>query len=423
MAVVDGCSGQSGSYTLVIDELATLETGNSGIDDDDDLLLGRADIERAGHSSLWRRRGLRQRLRRRGAFVIDCLDTDCDLARSCLEVCDDGVDNDGNGPIDRVDSDCVGDPGAPRMPAGCPGGNAVKARLDHGRSTRRRHAVVHPPQRVFGSGVLGHGTHARQLHPRLQLRHRAGTAHGCGGAELACNDDGPQNLQSALTYAMLGGETVVVVVVVVDGYGGTGGEFVLTVRSATRHRFVRHAILRVGGAMARIDRSLAQGWFDELSDPSDATVVIKDRGTSEALLDRLGLDDVDDDDDDDGGQTIMMDGRAAMAGWDDHNDDVDTDVKVAEEALPQLAWRGSADSQHTFASEGDPTFSSEGVQTATSRSAPYADWTPMAPLQHHVLPPNNSFQETTLPIMMFLIGLMLFGLAAFIAIAAVVLTL
>ncbi|MBU1241457.1 hypothetical protein KKF84_02435 [Myxococcota bacterium] len=46
-----------------------------------------------------------------GDGTIDCADSDC--AAACVEVCDDGIDNDGNGDVDCDDSACAGNAACP----------------------------------------------------------------------------------------------------------------------------------------------------------------------------------------------------------------------------------------------------------------------------------------------------------------------
>ena len=46
----------------------------------------------------------------------------------------------------------------------------------------------------------------------------------CGGAELACNDDGESGFSSEITLELSAGQTIVLVV---DGFGSGGGDFVL----------------------------------------------------------------------------------------------------------------------------------------------------------------------------------------------------
>ncbi|HHO54501.1 MAG TPA: hypothetical protein ENK18_27425 [Deltaproteobacteria bacterium] len=57
---------------------------------------------------------------------IDCVDADCAADPACAvptpEVCDDGLDNDGDGDIDCVDTDCAADP---VCAVACPGGEHV----------------------------------------------------------------------------------------------------------------------------------------------------------------------------------------------------------------------------------------------------------------------------------------------------------
>ncbi len=44
-----------------------------------------------------------------GDGVADCADSDCDAFPACVEVCDNGVDDDGNGEVDCDDPECAGD--------------------------------------------------------------------------------------------------------------------------------------------------------------------------------------------------------------------------------------------------------------------------------------------------------------------------
>ncbi len=45
-----------------------------------------------------------------GDGFIDCDDDDCASEPSCVEICNDGIDNDGDGFIDCDDNDCDSDP-------------------------------------------------------------------------------------------------------------------------------------------------------------------------------------------------------------------------------------------------------------------------------------------------------------------------
>src|SRR5690606_24200229 len=59
-----------------------------------------------------------------GDGAVDCQDSDCLNHPSCAipdEICDDGIDNDGDGAVDCQDSDCANHPAC--QVSQCPGGD------------------------------------------------------------------------------------------------------------------------------------------------------------------------------------------------------------------------------------------------------------------------------------------------------------
>ncbi|MEQ1565734.1 MAG: hypothetical protein ABMA64_08865 [Myxococcota bacterium] len=160
----------------------------------------------------------------------DCGDPDCDLDPACFEDCANGSDDDGDGRVDCADGGCAADP---TCAVPCPEG-ALTGPLP-----------VAVSSSTYGSTPNESGTCAPTAAASDQTWSFVAPADatytfevdadfdsvllllaGCGGAELACDDDsGPDN-GSALSVALAQGEEVLVVV---DGYDTESGGYTLTV--------------------------------------------------------------------------------------------------------------------------------------------------------------------------------------------------
>lgn len=149
------------------------------------------------------------------------------------EDCSDLIDNDGDLAVDCADVDCSADPwcaftcptavltGAFPIvvngtTAGAPNGIDL-AGCATGDASEQTFTFTAPADATYTFSTAG-SAYDTVL----------GLLDGCGGVELACNDDAPSGgLQSELSRPMASGDTVLVVV---DGYGTAAGDFTLTVQ-------------------------------------------------------------------------------------------------------------------------------------------------------------------------------------------------
>ncbi|NOY89976.1 MAG: hypothetical protein GXP55_02115 [Deltaproteobacteria bacterium] len=175
-----------------------------------------------------------------GAF--DCEDSDCSFERACgmceprPELCANGVDDDCDGAPDCADSDCAGAMSCAGRT--CPNAD-LRSRLGDVLATGSTRGAPNDyrggcgdngPERTFRwraprSGRYVFDTSGSRFDTVLYLM------AGCGGrpfAAGACNDDALTS-QARLTWELRGGQTVIVVV---DGFGGDQGDFVLSIRPA-----------------------------------------------------------------------------------------------------------------------------------------------------------------------------------------------
>ncbi len=157
-------------------------------------------------------------------------------------LCEDGVDDDGDGETDCDDSDCAATPVCKDV--ACPGGQvSVRGEGVEG-TTRGRNSDAlgdgsllgdascgggggRAPEAVFGFTAPGAGryvfsTTGSRFDTILYVRDR-----WCTGAELACDDDGGGEGASQITLELEANQEVAVIV---DGYGDKSGRFSLTVR-------------------------------------------------------------------------------------------------------------------------------------------------------------------------------------------------
>jgi len=200
VVVIDAAGQGEGVYTIEAD-LAPDTEGNcvNGLDDDGDGLA-------------------------------DCLDSDCADKPACGEVCDDGVDNDSDGLPDCMDPTCYTEPNclAPCadevLTASLPltyygttaGGSNDTDPTCSGLSNAndRAYAFVAP-----ADGDYTFDTFGSSYDTVIYLLDE------CGGQELACDDD-TSGTQSRVTGPMTAGQRVIVVV---DGYSQQQGDFSLNI--------------------------------------------------------------------------------------------------------------------------------------------------------------------------------------------------
>ncbi len=198
VVVVDAWHRGAGSYVLNVE--AVEASCDDGVDDDSD---GR----------------------------VDCMDSDCDSDSACIEtLCSDGVDDEGDGDTDCMDADCAADV------ACCTDfdlGSAVGAAVATGTTSGDSH---YDPCSAGGSGpeVLylwtapADGTYTFDTcdsgyDTTLWVNESDGT---CSGRNLACNDDSC-GTRSSVSVTVTAGQRLVIGV---DGYGPTSsGSYVLDI--------------------------------------------------------------------------------------------------------------------------------------------------------------------------------------------------
>lgn len=104
--VVDGFSGDTGNYVLGIHE-STPEICDDHIDNDGDGEIDCADYHDCDGQPGCVETNCTDGIDNDADGETDCLDYDCDGMTGCVElICDDGVDNDGDGETDCHDYDC-----------------------------------------------------------------------------------------------------------------------------------------------------------------------------------------------------------------------------------------------------------------------------------------------------------------------------
>lgn len=83
-----------------------VEICDDGIDNDKDNLIDCEDIDCVGDPACVE--VCDDGIDNDGDGRVDCDDSDCDGDASCVEICNDGIDNDGDGLVDCEDGDCAG---------------------------------------------------------------------------------------------------------------------------------------------------------------------------------------------------------------------------------------------------------------------------------------------------------------------------
>ncbi len=196
--VVDGFGVAAGAWTMTISQLPSSETTcDDGADEDGD-----------GFS--------------------DCFDSDCDADPGCIEDCTNGVDDEGDGLVDCLDTGCATDPACA---ATCPEDTVTSGAPLAGDTTGRPSSVQPGCVSQVGAdttveftaptaGTWGFSTNGSAYDTVLVV------LDGCGGAELACDDDSGEGTRSQLSVDLLAGQTVILGV---DGSSPIQqGDFVLT---------------------------------------------------------------------------------------------------------------------------------------------------------------------------------------------------
>ncbi len=127
--IVDGFSlSAAGDYVLDVaaGPCGGAEICDDGVDNDGDGQIDCRDVDCAGDPAcIVPAEVCDDGIDNDGDGDIDCADLDCDAEPVCFvpdEVCNDGVDNDGDGDIDCVDLDCAGDPACIVVPEICDDG-------------------------------------------------------------------------------------------------------------------------------------------------------------------------------------------------------------------------------------------------------------------------------------------------------------
>ncbi len=166
-----------------------------------------------------------------GDGLVDCLDPDCSFTPNCAsEICGDGIDNEGDGLTDCLDPDCdaelscdtscADDVLTDPLPITYTGSTA-----GGGRDTNPSCATSTAADRAFAFVAPADGNYTFDT---------SGSAYdtvlymysGCAGQEVACNDDAGGTLQSQVAGPVRAGQ---VVIVIVDGYGDSEGNFRLNI--------------------------------------------------------------------------------------------------------------------------------------------------------------------------------------------------
>ncbi len=108
--IVDGAGGASGHFVLGIEHYGA-EICNDHVDNDGDGLVDCDDFDDCFDNAACIETMCADGIDNDGDGATDCDDFDCDGDPACFETnCTDGIDNDGDGEIDCADFDCDGDP-------------------------------------------------------------------------------------------------------------------------------------------------------------------------------------------------------------------------------------------------------------------------------------------------------------------------
>lgn len=162
--------------------------------------------------------------------VLDCDDADPVHSPDTLEVCNDGIDQNCDEAVDCADTDCVGAPGCLAVCADLPLASPVPV-LANGTTVGRNNDTI-PGCNAYSTAndVAYEWTPPANGLYTIDL---VGSAYdtmlyvldGCGGAELACNDDFV-GLQSQVQVQLFAGQPVIIVV---DGFGANNGQYTLNI--------------------------------------------------------------------------------------------------------------------------------------------------------------------------------------------------
>ncbi len=199
---VDGKQDAEGDYVL---NVAELEASESVCDD------GR-DLDNDG--------------------LADCDDSDCETDDFCIEnICDDLLDEEGDGLVDCHDPDCAGEK---HCVAVCPNTDITTSPDDIAFSTLGLPDDNAPSCRK-NSNASDYTVEFTAPATDLYTFDTYGSSFdtvlyaldGCGGTELACNDDSNSTPQSEISLNLTAGDSVIIVV---DGYNGASGAAVLNVQ-------------------------------------------------------------------------------------------------------------------------------------------------------------------------------------------------
>lgn len=202
VVVVTGFYGQAGDYQLDVFEVEDVEIRCAdGLDDDYD-------------------------------FIVDCLDEDCAFDPACPEDCTNLADEDGDGDVDCADARCELDPvcavSCPEeelsgpLPIVVQGstfglGDEFTGNCNENEASDLTYGFTAPAAGLYTFTTSGSSYDALIY-----------VLDGCGGAELACNDDAPYlGTEAEVQVQLAAGQEVTVVV---DGFGPESGDFTLTVQ-------------------------------------------------------------------------------------------------------------------------------------------------------------------------------------------------
>ncbi len=171
-------------------------------------------------------------------MLVDCADPVCFGAPVCcamrMEICTNAIDDDCDGRADCADTDCAIDPAcaptcpeadlAGRLGAAIATGSTVGQGNDQMSSCGGRGTG---PDVTFGwtaprTGTFVFDTIGSSFDTVLHLH-----LGNCTGMELACDDDSGGGVASRITRTITGGTRIVIVM---DGFGMSAGNFVLNVR-------------------------------------------------------------------------------------------------------------------------------------------------------------------------------------------------
>ncbi|MEQ1564576.1 MAG: hypothetical protein ABMA64_02975 [Myxococcota bacterium] len=229
--LVDGFSvADAGPYELAVFVPTAGESGcANGLDDDVDTLLDCADPDCTFDPAC--AEDCTNGVDDNDNFDVDCQDLTCTLDPACVEDCANLVDDDGDDAVDCADGYCADDPtctaqvcpedtAAGVLPItvsgttfGLTGDNAGSC--GGSEASDATWAFTAPADADYTFSTTG------SLYDTVLY-----VLDGCGGPELACNDD-TNGLQSRVRVPMLAGQTVIVVV---DGYLASSGDYTLRIQ-------------------------------------------------------------------------------------------------------------------------------------------------------------------------------------------------